>query len=68
MALDVNDYDVPENVLNPEVHEYLVEKDKASELESLIKSQSFSYISYESEYVVLSISILLISSQPFEIA
>ena len=34
MALDVNDYDVPENVLNPEVHEYLVEKDKASELES----------------------------------
>ena len=39
MSLDINDYDVPENALNPEVHEYLVEKDKANEFESVIKSQ-----------------------------
>ena len=51
MALDVNDYDVPENVLNPEVHEYLVEKDKASELESLIKSQYINFDSLGNNYL-----------------
>ena len=56
MALDVNDYDVPENVLNPEVHEYLVEKDKASELESLIKSQ---YINFDSLGNILKIHSLI---------
>lgn len=39
MSTDLNDYDVIENVLNPEVHEYRVEKEKVDALEDLIKSQ-----------------------------